>query len=248
MTFYKGLIIPLLLIFSACDKEDPRIECSIYGAISSTSNNGVTVTLESTSDSSDKLFAVSDEKGKFEFHHVPEGRYSVSATKEDCQWVLMSYEGVPNHRDRFIDVEGSQDKTLTISLSDIIHGGLSFKLELTDYFGSPIGTSISIDSTMTSVSFRLYNGTNDIHSWDLRGTDDCFVEISDPVEYQMSTEKIFTSVSPLSGKISPGEKVYIIAAINPEIFKNPDHTIIRYSQIDFYDGFASRSITLNIKR
>ncbi len=233
-------------VFSGCSKDDdPKPTCSIYGKIECLQNNGVTVTLENSADSNDKYFAVSDAHGAFEIHHVPEGKYSVSATKEGLRWVLMKFDGVANHSDRLIHVKGSGNKELSIVMTNTAYVNPGFALELTDFNGNPVGSTMSIPRGTTSLSFRLYNGSDNVQAWSIEGTENCFIEYNNPAEYLYGTKKIFTSFNQKSGIVNPGEIAYIIGYIDPEIYTYANYVTQKYTTIDIVNGNTRKTINLN---
>lgn len=242
------IVAACLLLLTGCSKEDKAlIYCSIYGKIDSPDNNSVTVVLENTKDSNDKYFAVSNASGGFEFHDVLEGTYSVSAKKEGLGWILMVYEGEPNHRTRIIEVKGSQSKQLEIAMGRTNSTGQKNQLDLTDYNGNPITSSIKVPKGTTTINLRLFNDTDNSHYWAINGLDHCVITIKNPDKYYFGKEDIFNSFSPVSGTLNPGEIAYIIGVINPEIYNHSGYIDYAYSTFELYDSGTRRDISLNIE-
>lgn len=234
----SSIILTFVLLLLGCSKEETKeTVCSINGTIDHRNPSGVVVTLQNVSDPSVKHIAVSDTKGVFEFHDIMEGTYSIDATKDGYKWIWMVDDGVVNHRNRFIELKGGQSKELAIYMS----GGSSitdFQLDLTDISGNPIGNSVSISKTITTISFRLFNGTGNNQAWSVGHTDQCFVTDGRDMEY------VFSSFSPTSGTLKPGDNVVVIGTINNKIFNiKPWQS---YTEITFYSGADNKSISIDI--
>ena len=234
----SSIVLTFMLLLLSCSKEEPRLSgCSINGTIDHKNPNGVVITLQNVSDPSVKHVAVSDTKGYFGFQDIMAGTYSIDATKDGYKWIWMVDDGAVNHRNKLIELKGGQSKEVTIYMS----GGASitdFQLELTDINGNPIGNSVSISKTTTTISFRLFNGTGSNQAWSVGHTDQCFLTDGHDMEY------VFSSFGPTSGTLKPGDNVVVIGAINSKIFNiKPWQS---YTEIIFYSGADHKSIAIDI--
>ncbi len=242
---YIFIILLLGLLLLSCNKEEVEEKCTIIGSIigSGIHPNGVKVVFENISDPSLKYIAISDVNGAFEFLDVVAGTYSVDALKEDLKWGWMTGGQVINQYDRLISLQEGQTKELIIYMMGSSYSS-SFHLDLTDINGSPVGNSVSIPKYATTVAFRLYNGTNSNHSWEVSNTDRCFV--SDDIGYEM--EYIFESFSQTSGTLKPGDSVVLVGTINQKIF-SVFQSSPRYSSciLDFYSDFSRKEVYLDIE-
>ena len=234
----SSIILTFVLLLLGCSKEAPKVTgCSINGTIDHKNPNGVVITLQNVSDPSVKHIAVSDMKGGFEFQDIMEGTYAIDAAKDGYKCIWMVDDGVVNHRNRLVELKGGKSKELAIYMS----GGSSitdFQLDLTDISGNPIGNSVSISKTITTISFRLFNGTGNNQAWSVGYTDQCFVADGCDLEY------VFSSFSPTSGILKSGDNVVVIGTINNKIFNiKPWQS---YTEIIFYSGADHKSISIDI--
>lgn len=236
-------VICSVIFLLGCVKEEPVVEkCVINGTINHSHPNGVKVTLESVTDPSLKYIAVSDANGAFEFQDVLAGTYSVDAIKDGFGWVWMVDDGVVNHKDRLIELIGGRTKELTIYLNGGA-GFLDFLLELTDISGNPIEDYVYVPKYSTMVSFRLYNRTDRSHSWSVSNIDRCFVTD----DRGINLEYTFSSFSPTSGTLEPGESVVLVGRINQEIFNvYTNYPYYSINELDFFSGW-SKTVSLDIE-
>lgn len=217
------LFVTLLCLFwlnSSCNKEQPVVvdKCGIDGVVNVGSTayshpNGIKVSLESVSDPSVKHTAVSDANGEFKFRDIESGQYAVNAEKEGYRWVLMVDDGTVNHRDRIIELYENETKDLKILMNGKVDA-----LDITDLSGNPIN-KIGIPRNASTISIRLFNGTQSSHSWEL-DYDRCFVSTSFELEY------VFSSFNVREGILAPGDNIVLVGIINPNIF-SPQFQFIR---------------------
>lgn len=204
-------VILFCVLFYGCDKEQPVVDkCGIDGIIDvGTSNwshpNGIKVSLENVSDYSMKHTAVTDVNGNFTFRDIEAGTYTVNAEKEGYRWVWMVDDGVVNHRDRIIELSDNKIKDLKILMNGEIDA-----LDITDMNGSPI-SRIGIPRNATTISIRLFNGSQSSHRWEL-DYDRCFVSTPFELEY------VFSSFNVREGVLAPGDNIVLVGTINPNIF------------------------------
>lgn len=238
-----GVLLCFVLLLSCCIKEKPvaMSQCSVHGSINVSRPNGVKVTLENVADHSLKYISVSDANGNFEIHDIEAGTYSVNAEKEDFRWVWMVDDGVVNHRDRLIVLSEGQAKELSILMNSGIN--LDFNMELTDVYGNLIGDEIYVPRYSTTVSFRIYNGTDQAQEWQVYNTDRCIV--FDDTE--MYSEYTFSSFHPTSGVLVPGDNVLLVGTINQEIFEIRHSVQWPYfNELEFWSD-GSKRVLLDIE-
>lgn len=239
------LICSLLLV--CCNKEEIVEICTIKGRIITNTNNihsnGIKITLENVSDPSLKYIVISDVNGDFEVHDIIPGTYSVDAVKDGLEWGWMQDEGVVMHQNnRLVNLASGQIKELIIYLKGQNTIGWEFELDLTDINGNPIGDNLSVPKSASAIAFRLFNSTSDSHPWSIN-TDYCFV--SDDIGYK--SEYIFSSVSPCTGTLKPGDSVVIIGIINQKIFDIfQNYPRYMYNILTFNSGFARKEVYLDI--
>ena len=204
-------ILLCLVLFNSCEKEQPVVgKCGIDGVVDVGTTyysqpNGIKISLESVLDPSVKHTAVSDANGQFKFRDIEVGSYSVNAEKEGYRWVWMVDDGVVNYRDRIIELSGGQTKDLKILMNGEVDA-----LDITDLNGNPI-TKIGIPRNASTISIRLFNGTQSSHQWEL-DYDRCFVATSFELEY------VFSSFNVREGTLAPGDNIVLVGTINPNIF------------------------------
>lgn len=212
----KLIIFSVTIIFSNCSEKDTDFinHCGINGSINvGTSQwsypNGFIVTLEDVNNESVKHSAVSDAYGLFSFRDIDAGTYYVNAVKEGYRWVWMVDDGKVNHRDHVIELTGNQIKELEILFDNSAHQD---GLDITDLNGNHL-TRIEVSKNMTTVSFRLFNGTQTSHNWKI-DYERCYVATFSEFEY------VFTSFNIAGGTLASGDNVVLVGELNPRIF-NP---------------------------
>lgn len=217
-----GFLLCVILFFAGCSKEEEVLykHCGITGTIDVESSpwnhpNGFRVTLENVSDPSIKHVAVSDVYGGFRFKDIEAGTYTIDAEKEGYRWVWMVDDGEVNYRDHLVELDGDQIKNISIYFDNSAHQDA---LEITDVNGSPM-TKIMIPRNATTVSFRLFNGTQASHTWELE-YDRCYVATTFEFEY------VFTSFNITGGTLASGDNVVLVGQVNPRIF-DPQFTNIQ---------------------
>lgn len=248
-TMYKILnslvALGCILTFLSCNNTDITVTCTIKGKIISNGiqPNGIKITFENVSDPSLKYIVVSDASGIFEILEMEPGTYYVDAIKEGLEFGWVKDEESTILRDRLIDLRNDLSKNLTIYVKGNPYNS-NFDLELTDLNGTPIGNSIHIPKFSTTVSFRLYNGTNESRYWTVSDPDKCFV--SDDIGYKY--EYIFNSFSQTEGTLKPGDAIVLVGIINQKIFsiyKDNPHFLL--NELNFYSDFKSKSVYLDIE-
>ena len=223
---YKKLLLGILfcvfVLLVGCSREEEvqYKHCGINGTIDVGSSpwshpNGFNVTLESTSDPSIKHVAVSDANGSFGFQDIEAGTYIINAEKEGYRWVWMVDDGEVNYRDHLVELDGDRIKDISIYFDNSAHQD---GLEIIDVNGSPM-TRIMIPRNATTISFRLFNGTQTSHTWELE-YDRCYVATTFELEY------VFTSFNITSGTLASGDNVVLVGQVNPRIF-DPQFTNVQ---------------------
>ena len=205
--------------------------------------NGVKVVLSNQSDNSIEHIAVTGSDGHFQFDDIEAGVYSIEAIKEGYEWIWMVDDGVVNHRDNLIQLIAGKTKEISILLESNSSSSLTFNLKFTDVNGNPIDGSIKIPKYTTTVAFKLYNGTDESHSWSVGSLNHCFV--SD--DRGMKLEYIFDDFTPMEGTLPPGNNVVLVGTINQKIwsvYTNRPYYV--YNTMDIYSGITHQSITLKI--
>ena len=217
-----SFLVCVILISAGCSKEEEiqYNHCGINGTIDVGTSpwshpNGFSVTLENVSDPSIKHVAVSDASGRFGFQDIEAGTYTINAEKEGYRWVWMVDDGEVNYRDHLVELDGDQIKNISIYFDNSAHQDA---LEITDVNGSPM-TKIMIPRNATTVSFRLFNGTQTCHMWELE-YDRCYVATTFELEY------VFTSFNVTSGTLASGDNIVLVGQVNPRIF-DPQFTNIQ---------------------
>lgn len=239
-TMYKvlGVIIILVGTFMlyGCEKSQVHeSQCGIDGVItvggaSYEVPNGVKVTLTNQTDNSIHHIAVSDYNGKFVFRDIDAGSYIVDAEKDGYRWGLMIDDGVMNPYDRVIELTDNNIKKLQIKLWGEDYGTSdAFDLDITDLNGKPL-TKIVIPAGATTVSFRLFNGTQRAHGWEI-----WYNLVS------VGAERVFTSFNMSDGVLESGDNVVLVGYVNPKIFDTDIYHIS--GTVSFVDlGSGSRAI------
>lgn len=252
MIFKKVLVVLLisfLLCISGCRNEEPSIvTCDIKGVVECNSaKNAIKITLRSISDIDLEYIAYTDVDGSFEFQEVREGKYSVGANKDNYSFSRMIIDGQVFPQNGIIEITGAATKDLVLYMTKPFNDYSDFKLEITTLSGSPIQNTIKIPRFTASTAFKIYNGTDETRSWSI-DTENCFVFASG--EYFL--ENIFSSFYPSSGNLQPGQTVEVIGTFNQKIYNYtpyfPEHpgTLISYSSIIIFSGFASKEIKFDI--
>lgn len=239
-TMYKVLRIIVLMVgaflFHGCEKTQLAENKSgidgviVVGGASYEVPNGVKVTLTNQADNSIHHIAVSDYNGKFIFRDIDAGSYIVDAVKQGYRWGLMIDDGVMNPYDRVIELTENTIKNLRIQLWGDDYGTSdAFDLDITDMKGEPL-TKIVIPKDATTVSFRLFNGTQKVHGWEI-----WYNLVS------VGAERVFTSFNISDGILEPGDNVVLVGYINSNIFDaDINHISGTVSFVDL--GSGSRAI------
>ena len=202
--------------------------------------NGFMITLTSSIDESVIHKAVSDMNGSFQFRNIEPGIYAIDAYKEGYEWGWLIDDG---------QLVGSMLKEITLSKDQVkevtIHMSQNYStdksaLDITDFNGNPLSQLI-IPQNATTVSFKLYNGTQSKHSWELT-SEYCFGTI----DFEVTS--VFTSFNISQGYLSPGDNVVIVGFVNPDIFSYK----FSWSSHELYlsdsgSTKSRRSILVNIK-
>ena len=226
-----------MLAFLGCTEKDPVVEKSVvYGTINHDYPHGIKVVLEEVTESSLKYVAISDDNGSFEIRDIVPGTYSIDAIKEGYGWIWMVDDGVVNHTDRLIELVSGQTKEITIYMN----GGGSKELELTDISGNPINDRVYIPKYTSTVSFRLFNGTDRSLSFSVSHVEYCSIYCTYQ-PYTYGGMDIFKSIGPLSGSLNPGEDIVIVGIIDQDFYdfcteSSPNYY---YHSLNFYLGGTS---------
>ena len=172
--------------------------------------NGFMITLTNSIDESVIHKAVSDMNGSFQFRNLEPGVYSIDAYKEGYEWGWLIDDGkLVGSRIKEITLSKDQVKNVTIYMSSDYYTDKS-ALDITDLNNNPL-SQILIPQNATTISFKLYNGTQSKYSWELT-SEYCFGTID------FEVIPVFTSFSISQGYLSPGDNVVIVGFVNPEIF------------------------------
>lgn len=245
-----ALHITMLIVFAftGCTETTSDISlCSIEGKVNVSSNswskpNGFKITLRSITDNSIQYIAVTGDDGGFQFRDIVAGTYSLNAEKEGYRWIWMTVDGNVNYRNKEIKVQDGEIKNIEILMENSSNPVSDYKLILSDIQGNPIEKSIHVPKYATTVSFKLYNATDMAHTWDVSYTDKCFVSDDRGIDY----EYIFSSFTPTSGTLNPGDNVVLIGTINPKIwtiYSNYPYRVL--NELCFQLG-KLKYVTLNI--
>lgn len=239
MTFIKSHSLILLLLVSCligCDKKSDSISSAnsgINGYVQTGSlwhSNGVKITLESVSDKSIKHVAVSNENGNFLFRNLESDTYRISAEKEgyEMDYILLEKSILGRNMPKEIALAENETREITIYMSPTQISELG-QLEFTDMNGKPLN-KITIPHNATTISMRLFNGTQSRKSWQLE-YEYCFGTI------RFLQVNVFSSFSISEGVLEAGDNVVLIGYVNPEIFSSEFEYLSR--QVSLYDGSLS---------
>lgn len=216
----------------SCNRQSPEMyNCGVDGIVTIGGSsyehpNGIMVSITNESDRTVKHTAVTDKNGKFSFRDLESGSYIIDAVKEGYRWGLMIDDGIMNPYDRLIELTNNKIKNLQIQLWGADYGTTDvFDLDLTDLDGRPL-TKIVIPNGATTISFRLFNGTQTSHGWEL-----WYNLVS------IGAERVFLSFNVSDGVLDSGDNVVLIGFINPNIFNIGYDKISGFvSIVDYYSG------------
>lgn len=246
---HQFILLPLVsfCLLGCEDKSDidNSANCGIEGVVKTSSNmwptNGVKITIESISDQSVEYVAITDKDGKFSFTNIDSDTYRISAEKDgyDMDYILLGNGIIGRNSPKEIKVAKGELREITIcmSTSQITTYG---QFELTDLNGNPL-SKITIPRGATTISMRLFNGTQSKGYWEL-DYDYCFGTIDFYPVY------VFTSFNVSEGYLETGDNVVIVGYVNQDIFSSDfEYNIL--SQIYLYGGGISRrEISVSIER
>lgn len=189
--------------------------------------NGVKITIESVSNKSVKHVAVSDAEGNFHFSNLEADTYIISAEKEGYKmdYILLEKRILGNNMPKEITLAENEIREITIYMSPIQISEFG-ELEFTDMKGNPLN-KITIPHNATTVSIRLFNGTQSKKYWQLR-YESCFGTI------RFLQVDVFSSFSINEGVLEAGDNVVLVGYVNPEIFSTEFEYLSR--QVSLYDG------------
>ena len=192
--------------------------------------NGIKITLQKVGDNTVTYIASTDLNGKFKFEDVEYGTYIIDAEKDGMEWVWMVVDGEPrpqSHDDaHLLALYDEQIKQVEILLKGRYE---SHSLEITDIQGSPLNELV-IPKGAGTVSFRLYNGSQHSHMWDMI-YDGCFVLGG---SHDTDVEYVFNSFNHTEGVLEPGENIVLVGSVNPAIF-DPDMSTLVQDYLHLYD-------------
>lgn len=240
MTLIKSHSLIFLLFLMpcliGCDKKSEPI-CSANSEIkgfvqigSLGHSNGVKITIESVSNKSIKYVAVSDAEGKFHFSNLEADTYIISAEKEGYKmdYILLEKSILGSNKPKKITLAENEIREITICMSTTQISEFG-QLDFTDMNGNPLNR-ITIPRNATTISMRLFNGTQSRKPWQLK-YEYCFGTI------RFLTVNVFSSFSISEGVLEAGDNVVLVGYINPEIFSSEFEYLSR--QISLSDGSIS---------
>ncbi len=242
-------LIVLCVVFISCENKHPmeNDNCVISGLVTTNNQNsipnGIKITLQNISDKSVKYIAVTGDDGTFMFRNVEAGNYYLTAEKEGFKWIWMVDDGIINHNDQNVILRANDVKNIEIYMSTSWDYSLEFKLSLTDMGGNPIDNSVHVQKFATTLSFKLYNGTDKNQSWSIDNINNCFV--SDDIG--VHRENVFCNFTPQSGTLKSGDNVVLVGVINQNIwnvYKNYPYYV--YGELFFLNSLKQKNITLDI--
>lgn len=239
ITFIKSYSLILLLLVSClfgCDKKSDSVNSAnsgINGYVQTGSlwhSNGVKITLESISNKSIKHIAVSNADGNFYFRDLEPDTYIISAEKEgyEMDYILLEKSILGSNKPKKITLAENEIREISIYMSPIKISELG-QLEFTDMNGNPLN-KITIPHNATTVSMRLFNGTQSKKYWQLR-YESCFGTI------RFLQVDVFSSFSINEGVLEAGDNVVLVGYINPKIFSSEFEYLSR--QVSLYDSSIS---------
>lgn len=216
----KSLIFLCLVGFFGCqDKEQLKIGTSgVNGKVTINANyylapNGIKVSLTKEDDSSIKHVAVTDATGSFQFRDIDAGTYVIDAVKEGYRMGWIIDDGTVNPYDKYVELEDNKIKDLQVQMWGEGYGETDvFDLSITDINDKPL-SRIGIPYGATTISFKIFNGTQKKHNWDLQ-YNRVYVTTGWDFEY------VFTSFNITEGTLEPGDNVLLVGYVNPNIFSS----------------------------
>ena len=238
------ILSSVCLFFVGCkEKQTPVLaNCGITGSIQTGSlwhSNGVKVSVTSLSDASRKYVVISDENGKFQVKDIEADSYLINAVKEGYEMDYIVVDGktiIARNQQKIIDLKDNETRNIDITMSpeNITTMG---QLAFTDLNGNLL-TNIVIPKNASTISLRLFNGTQSRSHWQLR-YDGCFGSIGFDVAY------IFSSFNISEGILESGDNVTLIGYINPDIFL-PEFSLLSSSLYLYDSSINSREYSVSI--
>lgn len=224
-SWLRCILLLCLMWFCGCHDESQSIanKCRIDGVVTINSNfytgaNGIKITLEGTSDNTIKHTVITDKNGKFNFRDIEAGSYFIDAQKEGYRWIWMNDDGFINHQNHLIQLSHNTVKSIEILMFSSDYGQEEvFDLDITDLEGKKINR-IGISQGASTISFRVFNGTQKTHNWSLQ-YNLCYVTTGWEFEY------VFNSFNYTSGTLKSGDNVVLVGYINPKIFSSQYYSI-----------------------
>lgn len=228
----------VILCVVGCTNEQAltTANCGINGSISV---SGAKITIVSVLDASVQHVAVSDANRNFYFRGLEAGSYIIKAEKDGYEMGHIILEGntiLGKNQQKIIELKEHEIKEITISMSPIDVSSIG-RLAFTDMSGNQLN-NILIPQNATTISLRLFNGTQGRCHWKIR-YDGCFGSIGFDVEY------LFSSFNVSEGYLEAGDNVVLVGYINPNIF-TPEFSLLS-SYFYLYDGsIVSREYSVSI--
>ena len=209
------LFFLLTLLLASCQKTEETKTGTINGKISFISldaaRGAVKVQLQNASDASDTDIAFSEQDGSFTFKDVKSGFYYITPTKDGYSWIWT----VVNDNQTVHKL--SSDKRIKVGAGEIVNvkvlmsGSNEDALSILTPQREPINKLV-INNGDSSASFVIFNGT---------GTERYYSLICRFLfKESFDAFPLFTSISPSSGNISPGESVLITCNIDQRVYNS----------------------------
>lgn len=244
----------VMCIFVACTEKAEQSDAELPGGIngcvrSNAGGQGFRVSIVDPTGAQSPQVAVTGSDGTFCFSEVKAGKYTVDVQREGFEWGWMYIDGVRVSNGRSFVVKNNQTTEIDVYMQ--VSSYMNEELTITDINGNPIGNQIVIPKYTSTIAIKLYNGTAQDASWNLHKL--CYISgerdtiIGTIPTYTRHTFDIFTSISPTSGTLSPGDVTIITGIINPDIY-----TLDRYTQslreLDLYStvGYHSACKTIEL--
>lgn len=225
------LLFLLTLLLASCQKTEETKTGTINGKISFISldaaRGAVKVQLQNASDASDTDIAFSEQDGSFTFKDVKSGFYYITPTKDGYSWIWT----VVNDNQTVHKL--SSDKRIKVvaggitDLKILMGGSNEDELSILTPQREPIN-KLEINKGEGSASFVIFNGT---------GTERNF-SISCRCLFKESFDafSLFTSISPSSGKLSPGASILITCNIDQRVYNGE---LFYYDDIDITNNIIN---------
>lgn len=227
------LFFVTMIGYASCTNEetDAIQYGSVNGTVSATFGQlqGFTVSLYEFDGTQPIRVVVTNQDGAFCFDKLAAGSYRINVQKENYECILMTVDSQMINR-IYVDYNEYEiilKENQTVNVTYEMQPNSSYindELKITDEIGNPINDSITILKNTQMVGIRLYNETTRDISWDissglpfLQGARDTIVgNYSGYTGY--GTYRIFSEITPSSGKILPGENVLVTLTINQDIY------------------------------